>query len=102
VNICSGRGEFGEVYLAQAKGLAGQTAAVDENQAVGVPSGSNLGVVMVKALQQTRDESALLEFRRELDLFQKTHHPNVVRVLGLCREEDPHYMLLQYTDWVGS
>ncbi len=91
-----GNGEMGEVYLAQAKGLAGSTAPVQD----GLDNGNNLGVVMVKALNHTRDESSLLEFRRQLDMFQRVNHPNIVSLLGLCREQDPHYMLLQYSDWV--
>ncbi|KAK3919401.1 Inactive tyrosine-protein kinase 7 [Frankliniella fusca] len=90
-----GNGEMGEVYLAQAKGLAGSTAPVQD----GLDNGNNLGVVMVKALNHTRDEASLLEFRRQLDMFQRVNHPNIVSLLGLCREQDPHYMLLQYSDW---
>ncbi|KAH9639576.1 hypothetical protein HF086_008997 [Spodoptera exigua] len=26
-------------------------------------------------------------------------HENIVRLLGLCNEADPHYMLLEHTDW---
>lgn len=87
---------MGEVYLAQAKGLGGATAPVQD----GTENNSNLGVVMVKALNHTRDEASLLEFRRQLDMFQRVDHPNIVSLLGLCREQDPHYMLLQYSDWV--
>ena len=95
--LFEGNGEMGEVYLAQAKGLGGATAPVQD----GTENNSNLGVVMVKALNCTRDEASLLEFRRQLDMFQRVNHPNIVSLLGLCREQDPHYMLLQYSDWVG-
>ncbi|XP_034234666.1 inactive tyrosine-protein kinase 7-like isoform X2 [Thrips palmi] len=90
-----GNGEMGEVYLAQAKGLGNSTAPVQD----GTENSSNFGVVMVKALNQTRNEASLLEFRRQIDLFQRVNHPNIVSLLGLCREQDPHYMLLQYSDW---
>lgn len=88
---------MGEVYLAQAKGLGNSTAPVQD----GTDNSSNLGVVMVKSLNETRNEAALLEFRRQLDMFQRVNHPNIVSLLGLCREQDPHYMLLQYSDWVS-
>ncbi|XP_066909298.1 inactive tyrosine-protein kinase 7 isoform X1 [Halyomorpha halys] len=74
-----GRGQFGEVCLAQVT----QTESV----------------VMVKALQETRDEAVLIEFKRELDLFGRVDHPNVAKLVGLCQEQHPHYMILQYTDW---
>lgn len=80
----SGRGEFGEVFLAKAKG-----AEDDEGEAL----------VLVKSLQ-TRDEQLQLDFRREAEMFGKLNHSNVVRLLGLCREAEPHYMVLEYVDLV--
>ncbi|KAM8947240.1 inactive tyrosine-protein kinase 7 [Pelodytes ibericus] len=77
-----GRGEFGEVFLAKAQALG---------------SGGNEAIVLVKALQ-TRDEQLQLDFRRELDMFSKLCHANVVRLLGHCREAEPHYMILEYVD----
>ncbi|KAG8429625.1 hypothetical protein GDO86_019675 [Hymenochirus boettgeri] len=39
-----------------------------------------------------------MNFRRELDMFSKLNHANVVRLLGQCREMEPHYMILEYVD----
>ncbi|XP_023652138.2 inactive tyrosine-protein kinase 7 [Paramormyrops kingsleyae] len=77
-----GRGEFGEVLLAKAKG-------VEEGEAE--------TVVLVKSLQ-ARDEQLQRNFRREVEMFGKLSHPNVVRLLGLCWEAEPHYMILEYVD----
>ncbi|EAT40388.1 AAEL007876-PA, partial [Aedes aegypti] len=55
--------------------------------------------VMVKALTKVKDEHCCSEFRRQLDLFRTVSHKNVVKLFGLCRDKDPHYMLLEYTDW---
>uniref|UniRef100_A0A1A7WXT3 Inactive tyrosine-protein kinase 7 n=1 Tax=Iconisemion striatum TaxID=60296 RepID=A0A1A7WXT3_9TELE len=77
-----GKGEFGEVLLSKAKGI-------DESDAE--------TVVLVKSLQ-SRDEQLQLDFRREAEMFAKLSHPNVVRLLGLCREAEPHYMILEYYD----
>ncbi|MEQ2251654.1 Inactive tyrosine-protein kinase 7 [Ilyodon furcidens] len=77
-----GKGEFGEVLLSKAKGI-------EENEAE--------SVVLVKSLQ-SRDEQLQSDFRREAEMFAKLSHPNVVRLLGLCREADPHYMILEYYD----
>ena len=38
---------------------------------------------------------------QELDK-QPQHVANVVRLLGLCREAEPHYMVLEYVDLVGG
>ncbi|NP_001083315.1 protein tyrosine kinase 7 (inactive) L homeolog precursor [Xenopus laevis] len=77
-----GRGEFGEVFLAKAPNP---------------DSTSGEAVVLVKALQ-TRDEQLQMDFRRELDMFSKLNHANVVRLVGQCREAEPHYMVLEYID----
>lgn len=84
-----GRGKFGEVFLARAKGLQ---EGEDKEETV----------VMVKALQNTREDSALQEFKRELDMFHKLQHQHIVQLLGLCCEAAPHYMILEYSDWVCS
>jgi PTK7 protein tyrosine kinase 7 len=91
INNCNflGRGKFGEVFLARAKGLQ----EVEDKEET---------VVMVKALQNTREDSALQEFKRELDMFHKLQHQHIVQLLGLCCEAAPHYMILEYSDWVCS
>ncbi|KFB47498.1 hypothetical protein ZHAS_00015452 [Anopheles sinensis] len=55
--------------------------------------------VMVKALTKVKDEHCCSEFRRQLELFRTVSHRNVVQLFGLCRDKDPHYLLLEYTDW---
>ncbi|KAA8590085.1 hypothetical protein FQN60_014019 [Etheostoma spectabile] len=77
-----GKGEFGEVLLCKAKGIEESAEEM---------------VVLVKSLQ-TRDEQLQLDFRREAEMFAKLSHPNLVRLLGLCREAEPHYMILEYYD----
>lgn len=83
----AGKGEFGDVLLAKA--TAGDGADEEET------------VVMVKSLQ-TRDEHVQVEFRRECDMFAKLSHANVARLLGICRDMEPHYMIMEYTDMVMS
>ncbi|CAL8300186.1 unnamed protein product [Merluccius merluccius] len=77
-----GKGEFGEVLLAKAKGTEG---------------GEEETVVLVKSLQ-SRDEQLQLDFRREADMFAKLSHANVARLLGVCREAEPHYTIMEYCD----
>ncbi|XP_061461492.1 inactive tyrosine-protein kinase 7-like [Rhineura floridana] len=77
-----GKGEFGEVFLAKAKGIEDNETEV---------------LVLVKSLQ-TRDEQLQLDFRQEFEMFGKLNHSNVVRLLGLCREAEPHFMVLEYVD----
>ncbi|XP_053679684.1 tyrosine-protein kinase-like otk [Anopheles nili] len=55
--------------------------------------------VLVKALTKVKDEHCCAEFRRQLELFRVVSHRNVVQLFGLCRDKDPHYLLLEHTDW---
>jgi PTK7 protein tyrosine kinase 7 len=59
------------------------------------------GPVLVKALQHTRDELVLVDFKREIDLFHKLSHDNVAKLIGLCRDCEPHYLVLEHSDWVS-
>lgn len=81
-----GKGEFGDVFLAKAKGIEDNDTEV---------------LVLVKSLQ-SRDEQLQLAFRQESEMFGKLNHSNVVRLLGLCREAEPHYMILEYVDLVRN
>ncbi|KAJ8014012.1 hypothetical protein DPEC_G00035820 [Dallia pectoralis] len=77
-----GKGEFGEVLLAKAKGIE---------------EGEEETVVLVKSLQ-SKDEQLHVDFRREAEMFSRLSHSSVVRLLGLCRESEPHLMILEYYD----
>ncbi|XP_030628154.1 inactive tyrosine-protein kinase 7 [Chanos chanos] len=77
-----GKGEFGEVFLAKAKGIE---------------EGEEESVVLVKSLQ-VRDEQRQTDFRREAEMFGKLNHTNIVRLLGLCKDSEPHSMILEYLD----
>ena len=68
-------------------------------KAQGLEEGLPETLVLVKSLQ-SRDEQQQLDFRREFEMFGKLNHANVVRLLGLCREAEPHYMVLEYVDLV--
>ncbi|XP_071450356.1 inactive tyrosine-protein kinase 7 [Hetaerina americana] len=97
-----GKGEFGEVFLARAKGLRTSRHAGSGGEGSESESGSDgekgSVMVMVKALE-VKEESALTEFKRQLDMFGKARHPNVAKLVGLCRDANPHYMLLEYSAW---
>ncbi|XP_034939259.1 tyrosine-protein kinase-like otk [Chelonus insularis] len=77
-----GRGEFGEVFSTKYQA-----------------DGEKEQIVMVKSLLNTKDETALQEFKRHLDLLHKLNHENVAKLIGLCREVEPDYMIIEYTDW---
>lgn len=53
---------------------------------------------LIKALNKVKDENVCIEFRRQLDMFRAVSHRNVVKLFGLCRDKDPHYLVLEHTD----
>ncbi|XP_056136239.1 inactive tyrosine-protein kinase 7a [Lampris incognitus] len=87
-----GRGEFGEVFLAKAKGLAGSG---------GKGGGEEEVLVLAKALQ-SREEVAQQEFCRQVDMFSKVDHQNLTRLLAVCTDTEPHYLLLEYGHQKGD
>lgn len=91
-----GRGEFGDVLVAKIS----KQVIVSSDKRNSAAEDSDV-FVMVKSLMQTKDEHALTEFRREIDMFTKLSHENITKLHGLCREQEPHYMFLEYTDWVS-
>ncbi|GIY29871.1 hypothetical protein CEXT_710522 [Caerostris extrusa] len=78
-----GHGEYGEVFLAKAKGI------IDPDTEL---------IVMVKALQ-TRDENAHFEYKREMDMLNKLRHENITKLYGICRETEPFLFITEYSDW---
>ena len=58
-------------------------------------------LVVVKSLL-TKSEAAMAEFYAELEMYGKLEHPNVARLLGVCREMEPVFMVTEYCDWVSQ
>lgn len=55
--------------------------------------------VLVKALNKVKDENVCIEFRRQIEMFRAISHRGVTKLYGLCRDKDPHYLILENTDW---
>jgi len=68
-----GQGEFGSVHKARWLG----------------------STVAVKILRQA-DESGLGDFRTELNVLQKVHHPHTVRFFGACTKRQPYMIVTEY------
>lgn len=55
---------------------------------------------MVKSLEEKNDR-IISEFKNEIAMYAKMKHENVGTILGLCQDTKPHYMIMDYTDWVS-
>ena len=81
----SGKGMYGDVFLAKAHGIK---------------DGEHETLVVVKSLL-SRDEAHHFEFRREIDMFGKLNHDHLVKLLGVCREMEPQFLITEYAEWVS-
>ena len=84
VVVAVGKGQFGEVFISRAFDVDASTPEC---------------LVMVKSLLFV-EEPNQTEFYRQLDLFHRCQHPNVVRLLGLSREIYPTFAIYEFSDWV--
>lgn len=69
-------------------------------KAQGIKDGEAETLVVVKSLL-TKDEHIFFEFRQEMDMYSRLENPNVVKLLGVCREAEPQFMMTEYCDWVS-
>lgn len=118
-----GRGEFGALYTAKVKFSSlkehlepeilttltienereqqkqnGSIENVDEIKEASETTDETVKYALIKALNKVKDENICIEFRRQIDLFRAVSHRNVVKLFGLCRDKDPHYLVLEHTD----
>lgn len=106
-----GRGDFGEVLTAKIKSSdlkhINQTSndndltKLNDIHEIRQDSDNADGVkfALIKALNKIKEESVCIEFRRQIEMFRTISHPNVVKLFGLCRDKDPHYLVLEHTDY---
>ncbi|XP_076442608.1 inactive tyrosine-protein kinase 7-like [Babylonia areolata] len=104
-----GKGCYGDVFLARAKNPPRGPGVTGTGSAAGGPAGSGGSgtgdaapggelLVVVKSLL-SKGERESREFYAEVDLFARLDHPNVVRFIGTCREQEPHFLITEYCDW---
>ncbi|XP_044740104.1 proto-oncogene tyrosine-protein kinase ROS [Chrysoperla carnea] len=75
-----GSGAFGEVFEGKAKcldGIAGETR------------------VAVKTLRKGASPQERSEFLREAQLMAHFKHKHILRLLGVCRDNDPHFIIME-------
>lgn len=121
--VQAGRGEFGNLYTAKLKFqdlkqhlhkdvITTLTIANEREQRKSNGSIENVNEIkedsddadetthyaLIKALNKVKDENVCIEFRRQIDMFRAISHRNVVDLFGICRDKDPHYLVLEHTD----
>ena len=84
-----GMGQFGEVELAHTVGLSLKQLRMSEsNDDTGVSL-----VIAVKRLRSEADETMREAFEKEIKFMARLHHENVVRLLGVCLNQNAFIMM---------
>lgn len=60
---------------------------------------SQCKLVAVKELRSGASESTRIDFKQEVKVLAKIKDPNIVRVLGACLDEDPIFVVVEYTEF---
>lgn len=107
-----GRGEFGDIMIAKVseshvttiekstKRTSANSVKEENTEDKPIEDAPKELPVLVKVLTQTKDEHCLTEFKREIDMFTKLSHDHITKLFGLCREQEPHYLIMEHTEWV--
>ncbi|KAG8321112.1 DNA damage responsive protein [Homalodisca vitripennis] len=83
-----GDGAFGTVYIAEADGISeyGSTTTLGNR------------LVAVKFLLHNATEKEKLDFQRDVRILSALEDHNLARVLGLCSQEEPLCVIMEYLD----
>ncbi|XP_075690978.1 discoidin domain-containing receptor 2-like [Rhinoderma darwinii] len=87
-----GEGQFGEVHLCEVEGLQGfleMSSSDCSNQPV---------MVAVKMLRANVTKTARKDFLKEIKIISRLKHPNIIRLLGVCVQDDPLCMITEYME----
>ncbi|XP_056419568.1 proto-oncogene tyrosine-protein kinase ROS [Hyla sarda] len=79
-----GSGAFGEVYQGTAKDILGPETGTQK--------------VAVKTLKSDATDQEKVEFLKEAHLMSQFHHPNILKLLGVCLYNEPQYIILELMD----
>ena len=74
-----GEGSFGKVYKGRRK-YCGQVVALKF-----IPKGG-------------RSQKELKVLRQEIEILRTLQHENIVKLLGVCVEQEPYYMVMEFME----
>ena len=89
-----GTGFFGKVVLADTVGLSLKDLSMsddDDDKSVSVR-------VAVKKLKPTASKNTQEAFEKECKFMSRLNHPNVIRLLGVCRSEMSQFIMMEYME----
>ena len=91
--------EFSAEYLALTRELGeGAFGVVYEARADGIEQARVVSTVAVKQLRGDSNSQLVEDFFREVDFMSRLDHPRIVRLLGVCSQQEPFAMIFEYMD----
>ncbi|XP_043913910.1 discoidin domain-containing receptor 2-like isoform X2 [Protopterus annectens] len=87
-----GEGQFGEVHLCELPGhlgFAGMGLLLSERR-------DQPMLVAVKMLRSNANVTARNNFLKEIKIMSRLNDPNIIRLLGVCIQDDPLCMITEY------
>ncbi|PVD21718.1 hypothetical protein C0Q70_17518 [Pomacea canaliculata] len=88
-----GEGQFGEVHLCEAIRI---NEFLTEEYTMNRTMSRSTMLVAVKMLRPTADDRARADFHKEIKIMSQLKDPNIVRVIGVCTQEEPLCMIVEY------
>jgi tetratricopeptide (TPR) repeat protein len=79
----------------RAEAILGQAGTGVVFRALDTETDKQVAIKVMKAADG-RNQQAAARFQREIDLLQKLHHPNIVRVLEMPPHEGNRYLVMEY------
>ena len=89
-----GTGFFGKVVLADTVGLSLKDLNMSDND-----DDKSVSVrVAVKKLKPNASKTTQEAFEKECKFMSRLNHPNVIRLLGVCRSEKSQFIMMEYME----
>lgn len=76
----------------------GHFGVVVQAEVVGVEAGAEKSTVAIKVLKEGASMQAKKEFFREASLMHAFDHPNILRLLGVCIDQEPLCMVFEFME----
>ena len=76
----------------------GNFGMVIKGEAMGINPHEPSTLVAIKMLKEKSGKNAKDDFKKEALLMSQFNHPNILKLLGVCFDQEPLYLIFEYMD----